>query len=98
MAIVGFDENLQTLDGIKTGECYATVVQNPFEFGYQSVKVLVALAHGKKIDEVLKGLKDSKTGAALTADDKNRVFIPHRVITKDNVDGFYAEVKKLKGS
>src|SRR4029077_19661443 len=54
-AIVGFDENLQTLEGIKTGACYATVVQNPYEFGYQSVKVLVALAHGKKIDEILKG-------------------------------------------
>lgn len=96
--IVAFDEAFQTLDGVKTGECYATVVQNPYEFGYQSVKVLVALARGKQIDDILKGLKDSKTGAALAADGKNRVFIPHRVITKDNVGPFYDEVKKLKGS
>ncbi len=97
-AVVGFDESFQTLEGIKSGECYATVVQNPYEFGYQSIKVLVALARGQKLDDVLKGLKDSKTGAVLTADDKHRVFIPHRVITRENVEGFYDEVKKLKGS
>jgi ribose transport system substrate-binding protein len=96
--IVGFDENFQTLKGIESGECYATVVQNPYEFGYQSVKVLVALARGKTRDEALKGLKDSKTGTALAPDNKHRVFVPHRVIVKDNVGPFYDEVKKLKGS
>jgi ribose transport system substrate-binding protein len=95
--VVGFDENFQTLDAIKFGECYATVVQNPYEFGYQSVRVLVGLARGKKLDEVLKGLKDSHTGAALPPDAKKRIFIPHRVINKDNVEAFYDEVRKLKG-
>jgi len=96
--VVAFDEAFQTLDGIKSGECYATVVQNPYEFGYQSVKVLVALARGKKIDEALKGMKDSRFGTPLVADKHNRVFIPHRIITKDNVEPFIDEVKKLKGS
>jgi ribose transport system substrate-binding protein len=96
--VVAFDENFQTLDGIKSGACYATVVQNPYEFGYQSVQFLVGMARGKKTDDLLKGLKDSRTGAPLVADDKHRVFIPHRIITKDNVGPFYDEVKKLKGS
>jgi ABC-type sugar transport system substrate-binding protein len=92
--IVGFDENYQTLDGIKSGECYATVVQNPYEFGYQSVKILAGLAQGK--EEVLKQLADSKTKEPLTIDAQNRIFIPHRVINKQNVDEFYRELKKLK--
>ena len=97
-AVVAFDEAYQTLDGIKSGECYATIVQNPYEFGYQSVRVLVSLARGKTIDQALKGMKDSRFGTPLTADDKHRVFVPHRVITTDNVGPFYDEVKKLKGS
>jgi ribose transport system substrate-binding protein len=95
--VVAFDENLQTLEGIMSDDCYATVVQNPYEFGYQSIKFLVGAARGKKTEELLKGLKDSRTGADLPADAKNRVFVPHRVITKANVDAFDAEVRKLKG-
>ena len=85
--IVGFDENYQTLDGIKTGAVYATVVQNPFEFGYQSVKILKAFAAGD--DKVLKSYE------GIDAD--NRIFIPHRVVNKANVEEFYTELKKLKG-
>src|SRR5262249_2886295 len=44
--IVGFDEDFATLDGVKEGSIYATVVQNPYEFGYQSVKTMAALVKG----------------------------------------------------
>jgi ribose transport system substrate-binding protein len=44
--LVGFDEDFGTLDGVKEGSIYATVVQNPYEFGYQSVKTMAALAKG----------------------------------------------------
>jgi ribose transport system substrate-binding protein len=93
--IVGFDENYQTLDGVIAGECYATVVQNPYDFGYQSVKILAGLAGGK--EDVLKTLKDTKTGTPLTLEAQNQIFVPHRVITKDNVDEFYKELKQIKG-
>jgi len=46
--IVGFDEAWETLDGIDSGEIYATVVQDPFGFGYESVKILAAEARGDK--------------------------------------------------
>jgi ribose transport system substrate-binding protein len=84
--IVGFDEDYETLDGIKSGEVYATVVQNPYEFGYQSIKILAGLARG---DESV--LKRSDIDA------QNRIFIPHRIIGKDNVAEFRAELQKLKG-
>ncbi len=44
--IVGFDEDEDTLQGIKDGHIFATVVQNPYEFGFQSVERLAGM--GKK--------------------------------------------------
>jgi ribose transport system substrate-binding protein len=97
-AIVAFDENFQTLEGIQSDEIVGTVVQNPYMFGYESIKILASLARGD--ESVLKKRTD--------LDAENRIFIPHRVIVKTpggarigdsetlEVDGFYAEVKKLR--
>jgi ribose transport system substrate-binding protein len=85
--VIGFDEDYQTLDGIKNGDVFATVVQNPYEFGYQSIKILAGLARGD--ESVLKNRSD--------IDAQGRIFIPHRIIAKDNVDEFYAQLKQLKG-
>lgn len=35
--IIGFDADVATLRGIKEGNVYGTIVQQPFEFGYQSI-------------------------------------------------------------
>ncbi len=98
-AIVAFDENFQTLEGIQTGEIYGTVVQNPYQFGYESIKILAALNKGD--ESVLKNRTDM--------DSKNRIFIPHRIIVKNpskeqiggsqpiDVEVFFPEMKKLKG-
>lgn len=83
--IVAFDENDQTLAGVKDGSVVGTIVQDPYQFGYQSIKVLAALVKGK--DDVLKDWPGIEKG--------NSIFVPHRVITKDNVDEFKAEVKKI---
>src|SRR5262245_25379995 len=42
--IVGFDEDPDTLKAIETGEMYATVVQDPYNFGYKSVEILADIA------------------------------------------------------
>jgi ribose transport system substrate-binding protein len=42
--IVSFDEYPDTLTGIDRGEIYATVVQDPYNFGYQSIKLLAEMA------------------------------------------------------
>jgi ribose transport system substrate-binding protein len=48
LKIVGFDEDTVTLDAISKGEIVGTVVQDPFEYGYQAVKALAAAARGDK--------------------------------------------------
>jgi ribose transport system substrate-binding protein len=48
--IVGFDENPATLAGIEDGNIVGTIVQDPFNFGYESVKVMANLAKGSKDD------------------------------------------------
>ena len=46
--IVAFDENRETLRGIDDGFIVGTIVQDPFNFGYESVKVMAKLAKGEK--------------------------------------------------
>jgi ribose transport system substrate-binding protein len=43
--IVSFDEYESTLTAIDKGEIYGTIVQDPYNFGYKSVEILVALAN-----------------------------------------------------
>lgn len=80
--IVGFDEDNETLEGIKSGEIVGTIVQNPFEFGFQSVKMMADLV--RKPESV-----------KIPAD--GIIDIPHKVITKDNAATFQAELNKLLG-
>ena len=44
--VVGFDEQDGTLDGIEAGHVFATVSQNPYMYGYESVRVLNAICDG----------------------------------------------------
>lgn len=47
--IVAFDEEEETLRGIQDGAITATIVQRPFQFGYQTMKALKDLRDGKTI-------------------------------------------------
>jgi ribose transport system substrate-binding protein len=82
--IIGFDEYDATLQGILDGYIHATVVQHPFRFGYESVKVMAALARGEKPELPKEVGKDGVW------------HIPHRVIKKKDVDDFWAQLKKYK--
>ena len=42
--IVSFDEYAATLTAIDKGEIYATVVQDPYNFGYKSVELMAEIA------------------------------------------------------
>ncbi len=46
--IVAFDEEDETLQGVKDGHIYCTIVQQPYEFGYQSVRLLASIVRGDK--------------------------------------------------
>jgi ribose transport system substrate-binding protein len=80
--LIGFDEAEETLQAIKNGTCYGTVVQDPYMYGYESVRILTALANKDK-----------------SALPKNgSLLIPARQIRKDNVDKFWADLKKKMGN
>lgn len=79
--VIGFDEDAQTIAAVRDGKAYGTVVQNPYEYGYQSMKVLAALAKG---DESM-----------IPAD--RFIHIPARQIRKDNAAAFWEDLQgKLK--
>jgi len=46
--IVGFDEDALTLRGVADGTIHSTVVQQPFEFGYRSMKGMVRVLQGDR--------------------------------------------------
>lgn len=79
--IICFDEEDETLEGVKDGSIYATVVQQPYEFGYQSMKVLAAAIGGDK--------------SVIPAEKK--IIVPTKAIKKDTVDEFAAKLKELRG-
>ena len=77
--VVAFDENAATLQGIRDGHIVATVIQAPFEFGYQSVRILKALYDGD---------------TSLIPENK-LIEIPVQIVRKDNVDAFEAKLSEL---
>lgn len=44
VSIVAFDEHEDTLTGIEAGRIYGTVVQEPYQYGFETVRILVALS------------------------------------------------------
>jgi ribose transport system substrate-binding protein len=79
--IICFDSDDDTVAGIKSGDIYATVVQQPFEFGRLSMLNLAKYINGDKS----------------FVPETKQIFIPTIAIKKDNVEQFDAEQKKLKG-
>jgi ribose transport system substrate-binding protein len=79
--IVCFDQEQGTIDGLKSGAIYGAVVQDPYTFGYKSIKLLDQLAHGDK-----SGLPAS-----------GQIFIPTQIITPANVNQYEAQQAKLMG-
>jgi ribose transport system substrate-binding protein len=79
--IVCFDEDDQTLAGIKDGAISATIVQQPYEFGYRAIGL---------IEKVLQGDKSDVPAT-------KQIFVPTKVIDKDNVADFSERMNKLRG-
>jgi ribose transport system substrate-binding protein len=79
--IVCFDDEVQTLAGVADGSIDGTIVQQPYEFGYQAIKLMSAI------------LKGDKSGVPET----RQKFIPTLVVKKGNVQEYSARLAKLKG-
>jgi ribose transport system substrate-binding protein len=79
--IIAFDEEEPTLGGIKDGEIYATVVQQPFEFGYRSMELMAKYLNGDK----------SQIPAG------KQIFVPTLAIKKADVEEFTKKINQLRG-
>jgi ribose transport system substrate-binding protein len=79
--IIAFDEEDETLAGVKSGEIYATVVQQPYEFGYRSMELMSKILNGDK-----SGIPASK-----------QIFVPTIAVKKDNVEQFTKELNQRLG-
>ncbi len=77
--IVCFDDEENTLQGIADGHIHATVVQQPYSFGYESVKMLAALARGDKSVVPPDGV----------------VEVPVKIVRKDNLQEFQTSLKEI---
>lgn len=81
IAVVAFDEDPITLGGVREGTIAGTVVQQPFEWGYQGMKLMAAVLEGDT-----SGIPENKL-----------VIVPTKIIDASNVDAFEAELKARIG-
>jgi len=79
--IICFDQEDGTMAGIKDGTITATVVQDPYQIGYQSITMLTKLIKGDK---------------TVIPANKMQI-IPTEVVDKSNIDTYWAQLKKQTG-
>jgi ribose transport system substrate-binding protein len=81
ITVIAFDEDPITLGAVKEGVFAGTVVQQPYEWGYQGMKLLAQFQKGDKSKVPGNGL----------------IIIPGIVVNKGNVDQFKSDLQaKLK--
>lgn len=77
--MVAFDEDDDTLRGVQAGDIYATVVQSPYKYGYESVRILTQLAKGDQ--SVIPANKFFN--------------VPAKALKKPDIEAFWKELKTL---
>ena len=82
ITVVGFDDDPITLGGVKEGTIAGTVVQQPFEWAYQGMKLMAAYLKGDKSGIPADGL----------------IIIPTKIIGKADVDAYAANLKAMAGN
>lgn len=80
--IVGFDEQNATLQGIINGQIHGTVSQQPYYYGYESVRILKGLANGDKSALPPSGFFE----------------VPIVEVRKSNVEKFWADLKRMQAA
>ena len=79
--IIAFDEADETLAGIKDGAIHATVVQQPYEFGYQAIKRMAQAVRGDR-----SFIPPTK-----------QIIVPTLVVNRTNVEEFTRRINALRG-
>jgi len=75
--VIGFDEDPITLGGVREGTIEGTVVQQPYEWGYQGMLLMAKYLEGDKS----------------VVPENKLIIVPTKIIDKSNVDAFEAELK-----
>ena len=79
--IIAFDEEDETLAGIKDGAIHGTVVQQPYEFGYQAIKIMAQVLAGDR-----SGIPANK-----------QKFVETKIVKRDTVEEFTRKINELRG-
>jgi len=79
--IVAFDEADETLAGVKAGHIDGTVVQQPYEFGYQAITRMAQAVRGDR--SFIPATK--------------QIIVPTLVVNRANVDEFTQRINTLRG-
>ncbi len=79
--IVAFDEADETLAGVRDGAIHATVVQQPYEFGYQTIVRMAQVVRGDR-----SFIPESK-----------QIIVPTLVVDRSNVEEFTRRINELRG-
>src|SRR5688572_23009347 len=77
VTVIAFDEDPITLGGIREGTIAGTVVQDPYEWGYQGMKLMASYLEGDQS----------------VVPENKLIIVPTKMIDKSNVDAFEAELK-----
>ena len=72
--VVSFDEDVRVLSGIEEGHIHATIVQDPYKYGYEAVRIMAELSRGNEMELPIVGA--------------GTLFIPCEAITQENVTAF----------
>jgi ribose transport system substrate-binding protein len=75
--VIGFDEDPITLGGVREGSIEGTVVQQPYEWGYEGMKLMAKYLEGDKS----------------VVPENKLIIVPTKIIDKSNVDSFETELK-----
>lgn len=81
VTVIAFDEDPITLGGVREGSIAGTVVQQPYEWGYQGMKLMAKYLEGDKS----------------VVPDNKLVIVPTAIIDKAKVDAFETELKARIG-
>lgn len=82
VVVVAFDEDPITLGGVREGTIAGTVVQQPYEWGYQGMKLMASYLEGD----------------TSVIPENELIIIPTIIIDQSNVDAFEAELKERIGN
>jgi ribose transport system substrate-binding protein len=77
--LVTFDDATETLDGIEKGHIFATMAQDPYKYGYESVTSLASLCRGDEASIPIVG--------------RGATYVNAEPIRKDNLEQYRARIK-----